>query len=497
MRQAIAAALLQLIAASASPAQDRAFVRDAGPGEPGRILREALTGPHLVLRPDTSPLILPRGSTHRATIVVLGADVKLAAVVHGHVIVIGGDLFVRPGAHVTGRGVAFGGGVYSSTLAVIEGDLRAYRDVIFDALPAPGGIALDYRALRVERARAIAFPGIYGLRFPSYDRVDGAELRWGPSFAVGEGRLEIDPTVTYRSHLGAIDPALTLRAHFGRLTLIEAVAGRGTFTNDEWIRSDLLNALSSLALGSDLRNYYRADRAEVRVHRRWEGRTWTAVPFGGALAERAWSVGPQASTATAPWSALRRRDREEGMLRPNPPVLAGQITSLVAGVAVRGAPGGIEAGVDGRSELALRSPAGRGFVQTSVHATVAFPTFGSQRFELLTHAVHSSRSPPPQRYTYLGGSGTLPTFRLLEFGGDQLFFAEGEYIVPIERVVIRYLGTPAVSLRYMLGAAGVGELPPLEQNVGVRLRVGVLRMDYTIEPVDGASDLSFGLSLFR
>jgi hypothetical protein len=104
---------------------------------------------------------------------------------------------------------------------------------------------------------------------------------------------------------------------------------------------------------------------------------------------------------------------------------------------------------------------------------------------------------PPQRWSYLGGSGTLPTFELLEFGGDQLLFIESRYVVPIDRLVIKLLGTPTVTLRHMLGSAGVSRLPALEQNLGVRLTLGFFRTDYVIDPASRESDISFALSFFR
>jgi hypothetical protein len=97
----------------------------------------------------------------------------------------------------------------------------------------------------------------------------------------------------------------------------------------------------------------------------------------------------------------------------------------------------------------------------------------------------------------LGGSGTLPTFDLLEFGGDQLLFFESRYSIPIERIEIPIVGSPVVMLRHMIGMAGIDSLPPFEQNLGVRLRVGPIRVDWTIEPVSRESKFSVGLSLVR
>ena len=91
----------------------------------------------------------------------------------------------------------------------------------------------------------------------------------------------------------------------------------------------------------------------------------------------------------------------------------------------------------------------------------------------------------------------MPTFDLLQFGGDELFWAEGRYIIPVDRFRIKYLGSPTFTLRYITGGAGVGKLPTLEQNVGARLALSFLRVDYLVDPASRRSNFSIGLSVFR
>jgi hypothetical protein len=49
----------------------------------------------------------------------------------------------------------------------------------------------------------------------------------------------------------------------------------------------------------------------------------------------------------------------------------------------------------------------------------------------------------------------------------------------------------------MIGMAGVDSLPPFEQNLGVRVRVGPIKVDWTIEPASRDTKLSAGLALVR
>jgi hypothetical protein len=437
---------------------------------------------------------LPRDSTIPRSVLVLGGDATVASVIQGDVIVVDGDLFLHPGADVAGRAVAIGGGVYPSSLARVAVGMESFRDVTYDVSRASDGrVMLDWREISPVPIETVTFPLVFGLRLPTYTRVDGLGVPWGPRFAFDTGRITIDPVVTYRSDLGELDPSLTAHLDIGRLTTLEVRAARGTFTNDAWIQSDIANFISTLLRGRDYRNYWRADRGEVLLQRRWErGATLLALEGGGRV-ERAWSV-----SAGRPWSMFGRNDEEDGMLRPNPPVRHGRISSALAGARFDWERQGVALTSRVLTEIVIDAPDERRFTQATFDARVDFPTFRNHTFSLEAHAVHTlGDSAPPQRYAYLGGSGTLPTFDLLEFGGDRLVFLESRYSIPIERIQIPIAGVPVIMLRHMIGMAGVDSLPPFEQNVGVRLRVGPLKVDWTIEPVSRDSKTSVGLSLFR
>jgi hypothetical protein len=104
---------------------------------------------------------------------------------------------------------------------------------------------------------------------------------------------------------------------------------------------------------------------------------------------------------------------------------------------------------------------------------------------------------PPQRFAWVGGPGTLPTFEILEFGGDEMFFTEARYIIPVDRIRVKYLGSPTFTLRYMTGGAAIARFPTLEQNVGARLAISFLRVDYVVDPSSRDSKFTVGLSFFR
>ncbi|MEA2766215.1 MAG: hypothetical protein QOK07_2619 [Gemmatimonadaceae bacterium] len=362
----------------------------------------------------------------------------------------------------------------------------------------------------------ISLPLGIGLRIPSYDRVNGLALPWGPKLDLGEGKFEADGLVTYRSNLGKWDPSLEASARPSDADEIKLYVGRGTFTNDSWIRSDLANSLAALGLGSDSRNYFRGDRATARFTHTLTTGAFTLTPFVGGNIERDWSTG-SIVPPKSPWSFFGKNDVLK-MKRANPRVRTGRISSVLAGSGIALSRGGLEAKLDASVEHSFKTslvadcsgfltdPActlpSLDFTQTTIHSTVGFPTFGSQTFSFLGHAfLTNGNVAQPQRFAYLGGSGTLATVNLLALGGDRLLYVQADYTVPIDRIQLPFVGSPFIGLRYSAGNAGIGTLPPLIQNLGIGAGVSLFRVDFSIDPARNRSPfsrksaVSFGLSL--
>jgi hypothetical protein len=354
----------------------------------------------------------------------------------------------------------------------------------------------------------LSLPLLFGLRVPSYDRVNGLVLPWGPKLELGDGRLDVDALVTYRSNLGKWDPSLEGSIRPGDENELRFFGGRGTFTNDAWIRGDLTNSAAAFFAGSDSRNYYRADRGTARFARTFTSASVTFAPFIGGNLERDWSTGSLAPTKS-PWSFYGRKGNLK-MRRPNPRVARGSITSALGGAAIQVVRGDVEGKLDAMLEQSVRTalksdcagtPAGGvcsqpqpgdSFTQATFDGRVSFPTFGTQTFAFKAHAVMTGGSgiTPVQRFAYLGGSSTLATVNLLALGGDRLLFVQGDYIIPIDWIQLPFAGSPFVGLRYAAGNAGVGGLPALIQNLGVGLGVSFFRADYTIDPAQNRSPFS-------
>jgi hypothetical protein len=478
-------------------AQTPVVVRDAGPGDPGRVVRAALSAPHIVIPPSRDTATIHRDSTYRRTVLVLGRHTIVDGIVTGDVIVIAGDLVLHPGARIDGRAIAIGGGVYNSTLATVTGGRVAFRDETFDISPLNGGYALDYRTLIERTVRRFSLPFLYGIRLPTYDRVNGVSLPFGPLISLDTGDIEIEPIATYRSHIGKLDGAVRATAQRGRKLRFDGYAGRATFSNDKWINGDLLNSVTSLFSGTDTRNYYRADRGELTAHRLWESTTGQVEPFLGARMERSWSVGSPTIPDGSPWS-LFGRDDEERMRRPNPAVTGGTITSLLGGVRADWQLGGIDARAMLGVEGAVDAPFDERFVQATFDGRLTFPTFHIQSFQIEAHAVMTAGdATPSQRYAYLGGPGTISTLDPLAQGGDQLLFVDTRYFIPFTRPRLPLVGAPVFTIRHVIGAAGVGGLPDFEQNISLRLSLAIVRVEVSVDPARGDVKTGVALSLSR
>jgi hypothetical protein len=479
-------------------AQDSVLTLHApGNSDAERILQETLSHRY-ILRHEEFNTRLFRDSVFDTTVVVLNSDASVASTVHGDVVVINGDLFLQPGARIDGRAVAIGGGVYDSQQAHVAGEKLSFRDVHFDTLRTSRGIELIYRPPPVpeDTVRVVTLPALFGFRAPEYDRVDGLSLPFGPRITLGRRRVIIDPTVTYRSNLGAYDLAATISAGIGDGWSASGFAGKGTFSNDRWIQTDLANSISTIGVGSDYRNYWRAARYEGRIKRGWEFSEGDLELSGGGRTEDDWSV-----RGGGPWSLFGRNDTLH-MKRPNPPVERGRLSSALGGARASWQRSQVELQAGAEVEVVLDAPSNERFTQTTIYARAAFPTFatklGTQTFVFHTHMVLTAGdTAPPQRFAYLGGSGTLPTFNILSRGGDQLVFLEGLYNFPIQTVHVPYLGAPVVTVREMLGSTGVGSLGRFDSNIGVRLTLGLLSGEVFVNPDNGDHTFSLALSLIR
>jgi len=484
-----ACGFLALLGAPLAAQQPVVSIRRNAPGPPGALLDSVVSSPYVV-RHEAWNTRLFRDSVFSRSVIVVGTDATVASTVHGDMVVVNGNLFLQSGARIDGRAIAIGGGVYDVGTPVVRGARLSFRDTRYHIAQAGDTIVLDFRVPSPQEPSAVSLPGIYGVRMPAYTRVDGLALPWGPHVALDGGRLSFEPTLTYRSNLGAVDPGLDGTIDLREGFSAHLFAARTTLTNDSWISPGVGNSITVLVAGHDYRDYWRGDRVEGQVAKRWEQGTRTLSVFVGARTERDWSV-----SAGGPWSIWGQQSAN-GMRRFNPPVVHGRLTSALAGGRAELHVGDVAIAARLDLEQSLRMPNEGHFTQATVNARVAFPTFGTQRFEFRTHLVLTAGdSAPPQRQGGLGGAGTLPTFGILAMRGDQLAYLESTYEVPVPALTLPWVGVPVLSFRDALGAAGVGHIPTIEQNLIARVALSWLRFDYAYDPVSHRDAFAVGFVL--
>jgi hypothetical protein len=332
---------------------------------------------------------------------------------------------------------------------------------------------------------------------PSYDRVDGVSVPFGPTVTWGDERVVLNPVLTYRSNLGKVDPSLSLTGQItSDSTLGFSLTGaRGTFTNDGWIRANLVNSLVSLGLGHDSRNYFRADRGEARLTSALKLPMDVATVFAGVRTERDWSTGWRGSNPQGPFSFAGRSDTTNGILRPNPAIDAGHITSAILGghAEYNGMSGGEM--LDVLVEAAGKR-IGSSFEQLTIDQAGSVTTIANQRLELAGHLVTTNTSgrTPTQRFAYVGGSGSIATVDLLSLGGDHLYFLDVLYVIPIPMIKIPVLGSPYIAPHFVTGAASVGGYGQPAQNIGARVGASVFTLDFVVNPRTHEHDFGAGIS---
>ncbi len=503
IRRLALCALLAASRARAGVAQAVVEFRERGSGVGPELLARALAGPHVTVEPSALRYLLPRDSAFHSTVVILGRNAYIDGAVHGDVIVVAGDLYMHPGAHIDGRAIAIGGGVYESALAQAVAGTTAFRDFTYDVAPIPGGWTLIYRPV-VERAEhALKWPGIFGLRLPSYDRTNGLSLPFAPLVSGPGTSIQIEPRITYRSQFGAFDPSISATMKANHLSTFQFDAGRETLTNDAWIWSDVVNSAEVFVFGEDTRNYYRADRAQLELASHWESAMGTLAPYVGLRVEQATTARPGAGATGGPW-AFGGRHSLTDMLRPNPAIDPGQIRSAFTGARFHWSDQGVVTTGTVDEELGgLRSVCDGGtcwtrFAQTTLDGSIAFPTFLTQSLTLNAHAVLSSHGQiPRQRFAYLGGPGTIPTLGMLDRGGDYLLYFDGRYNIPIDRLTLPFIGAPVLMLREVLGGATTGKIPTLAQAAGARMTLGVVYVEALADPAVRRVHIGLGLTLAR
>jgi hypothetical protein len=479
--RAFAAALLTGCSLALVPIRaDAQVVRiEGGSGERAVRLLELVVqrGDFQFVDRDTT---LDAGYHATGDLLVWDSEVRLEGRVDGDVVVLGGVLFVRPGARIEGRVVTIRGTALGSARAQI-----GERVELSPALPVlfrREADTLSVSILPPPLAPLVALPGVLGFRRISYDRVDGLSVGWGPRLWLT--RREFGPALdawgTVRSARSRLGGGAELRLPLlGGFELLGR-AERATVTPDRWIRGDLNNSLSVLAGGHDVRDYHETDRVAVMLRRRNSALIDGEVafePFVSLISARDRPLDSQ-----APWT-VRGRDR---VTRVNPPVTDSLIRSFELGTGIRwvGAASALTLGLGFE-----HAPERWNTVDFSRWVTdFRFQTSGLWQDRVGVRAHHrgtlGDTPAPPQRWTHVGGPATLPTITMAAHRGDQLVFLETDYAIPLRFVRLPFVGTPAARATFATGTAWLAgtAMPDWEQNVGAGFEASYFVVQVFVDP---------------
>jgi hypothetical protein len=440
----------------------------------------------IILASDT---VLIGTDTIAGTVVVLGATARIDGVVAGDLVIVDGNVFLRPSARVLGHVRNIGGGLYPSELAVVSRGIRSEPNAPYEVERRRDGTLLvrgttDQSVLLLE--------GLYGFRLPTYDRVDGVTLSFGTGLLLP--RVELVETVLrgridYRSLRRKFTGGAELGVTRGRTEFV-AGAERATISNDRWLRGDLLNSISFLVLGDDYRDYYEADRGYAELRRTFARGARTTTAFLRGQIEDARSL-----DAGNPWTA-------RGAPRPQNVLVSGErTTSALAGLGIEWTMPLHVVRTDAAAEVAARTLGGEhDFARYLIDAEWAIAALRDHTLELSFHfqgPLPGTESLPPQRWTVLGGPGFLYTFDMAAFHGDRLAFVHTLYSIPLPpRFRMRVLGLPALDLIHSAGMAWTAaESPAFRQNIGLRLRYSMLFVRVVADPARFTDAVEFAAGL--
>ncbi len=476
---------LAALAGQATAQQVR--VRGYGEADIDALLRSALAANPIIITRDT---LVSADDTIAGNVVVIRARFILEGTIAGNLTGVQANLYLRPPARVQGRVLNVAGGLYPSELAKVG--------ATEDRPLAPYEVTGSRPAYVIEgTVRRPAIKWLAGLHMPEYNRVDGLRVAAGPSILL--------------PHVGGVEPIVT--ASLGYATARKDVLGRAelllkrgrsslaggweddiTLSNEEWIRSPLKNSIAFIWNGHDYRNYYAADRTYLEFRRVLEHGNRTSQYWLRAQNENAHPL-----VAAEPFIIWK-----PDSIRFNDPVPPSRIASLVVGAQSVWTGTTAAFAACGSLEFAPDSWTNSGVAFNAYQLSVEYAMQAVANHTL--HVTGNFRGPlpgtdtlPAQRWTFVGGSNTLYTFRLNEFRGDRLAFVETEYRIPFApRLRLPILGRPSLRLMHNAGMAWSHDVHrDFEQNIGARLQFPFAYARVITNPRDIADKvkLDFGVSM--
>jgi hypothetical protein len=434
------------------------------------------------------------GTALRGGVAVLG-DLIIEGVVEGDVVVINGTLDVRSGARVGGSATVAGGDARVAPAAVVSAGVHVYREPLRYRQQA-GGIVYIPPALEPGLAAGVDLPfGRTDVLIAShgpYNRVEGLPIATGPRIRFAgshptTARAIIIARTAKASELEprrigydlraeqVVDPAAGMAVGARLFSEIAAIETLGLSQREA--------ALAAFVLHRDYRDYYERQGWALYGRLQRPGAPWT---LGLEYRDETHESRPAAN----PLTVMDNR----GPWRPQPVVGEGTLRSVAASIDYdtrnehRDPSAGwqIDASLEHGLGGTLRSPgiAAAGapaHADGSARTDFITTTLDVRRYARLTPysrlAVRvvgagslDGRVLPPQRQHTLGGEGSLPGYRLMEFdcgARSSTLVLRGETFHP-------YYGCDRMALVQLEYQANFPFARRLAESAGVGAAVGSL-----------------------
>lgn len=480
------AALLSILLLPAAGRAQTVELQGRGDFDNDSYLRALIEGGNYTL--ISRDTLLARTDTLRGPVLVLGSTMRVEGVIDGDLVIVDSNVFLRPTARVTGGVRNIGGGLFPSEQAQIAGASVSEPNADYIVERREGSLVILGTVARSN----VALDGIGGVLVPTYDRVSGLSLSVGGGYLLPRiGRVEpvVRGRVGYRSQRGRFDGGLELAGTRGA-TVLAIGAERTTLTNEQWLRSDVSNTITSLLMGKDRRDYYEVERAYAELRRELESGPRTSFAILRAQVEDATTL-----AAGQPWSVVGTFREDNILFEPR------RISSLIASAGSQWELPRHVVEVAAALEVGAELLDGEhSFARYEVDADWAMAALRDHTLRIDAHMqgpLPGTTTLPGQRWSFVGGSGTLLTYEDAEFRGDRVVMVETEYIIPLPaRLSIRMLGRPSLDLLHMVGMAWTAdESRGLEQNIGLRLSYNVLYVRAVTHPERFSDDVEFSFGV--
>ena len=350
---------------------------------------------------------------------VLNGDAFIYGTIHGSLIVVNGDAYIREDARISGNVVVVNGRAHVSEDAAIEGNVIER-----------GGSGLEGRRVLSERLRLTDHPDIWqnhNIIFESlaanYNRVDGLFLGLGHNkdyYWSGTDSFSPYGFVGYAFSLHRWRYQMGLDKWFGNENRFElGIEGHSlTDSKDYWIIGPKENFLYSILAREDFMDYFSRQGVSFHVAQYYHMNSRITLSY---------DVDKYSSLSNNTNWSIFGGDKS---FRENPPITDGWMRSVVIKLEHRNYSGGDSRRRGWMADLRGETTVSGAFdfKMLTADAVRYQPLFSGLQLNMRLRAGTSTGVLPLQRSYQIGGFNTLNAFPYKEFSGNRLLLFNFEFL---------------------------------------------------------------------